>query len=195
MFESARIMRRRGIEVNTRTDHARLFFFVALAMVVVIVVSSCGGSERRAERLWRQAIEHVEQGDTQGAVDRLQKIIDEYPEAAVAEKAREQIVVYRGLATAVQIYPMRRARELMVQIARASELFLRENGRAPAKLEELVPAKLASIPNDPWGHPFLYAITARGYQLTCHGADGAPGGVAESADLVVVDGEFLPAKP
>ena len=195
MFESARIMRRRGNEVNTRTDQARLFFFVAPAIIVVITMSSCGGSERRAERLWRQAIEHVEQGDTQGAVDRLQKIIDDYPEAAVAEKAREQIVVYRGLATAVHDYPGRRARELMVQIARASEMFRRENGRAPATLDELVPGKLASVPNDPWGRPFLYAVTAGGYRLTCHGADGALGGVAEAADLVVVDGEFVPAKP
>ena len=195
MFESARIMRRRGNEVNTRTVRARLFFIVASAMVVVIAATSCGGSERRAERLWRQAIEHVEQGDTQGAVDRLQKIIDDYPDASIAEKARDQIVVYRGLATAVQDYPARRARELMVQIARASEQFRRENGRAPATLDELVPAKLGSVPIDPWGRPFLYALTPQGYRLTCQGADGAPGGAGASADLLVVDGEFLPAKP
>jgi hypothetical protein len=172
-----------------------LFFIVALATLVVILAMSCGGAERRAERLWRQAIEHVERGDTQGAVDRLQKIIDEYPDARIAEKAREQIVVYRGLATAVQDYPVRRARELMVQIARASESFRLENGRAPATLDELVPSKIASIPEDPWGHPFTYAKTARGYRLTCEGADGAPGGTADAAVLVVVDGAFLAVRP
>lgn len=188
-------MRRRRNEVNTRTLRARLFFIVAPAAVLVILATSCGGAERRAERLWRQAIEHVERGDTQGAVDRLQQILDEYPDARIAEKAREQIIVYRGLATAVQVYPVRRARELMVQIARASESFRRENGRTPATLDELVPAKIASVPNDPWGHPFLYAATVRGYRLTCQGADGAPGGGGEAADLVVVDGAFLPAQP
>jgi len=188
-------MGRRGNEVNTRSDHARLFFIVVFSIALVSVASSCGGAERRAERLWRQAIEHVEKGDTQGAVDRLQKIIDEYPDTRVAEKAREQIVVYKGLATAVQDYPVRRARELMVQIARASESFRRENGRTPASLDELVPTKIASIPNDPWGHPFVYAATASGYRLTCQGADGAPGGRAEAADLIVVDGAFLPAQP
>jgi len=188
-------MRRRGNEVNTRTDRARLFLIVVVAVVFVIAASSCGGAERRAERLWRQAIEHVEKGDTQGAVDRLQKIIDEYPDARIAEKAREQIVVYRGLATAVQVYPVRRARELMVLIARASESFRRENGRTPNTLDEIVPAKIASVPNDPWGHPFLYAATARGYRLTCQGADGAPGGAGEAADLIVVDGAFVPAQP
>jgi hypothetical protein len=188
-------MRRRGNEVNTRTDRARFFFIVVFALTVVVMATSCGGTERRAERLWRQAIEHVEKGDTQGAVDRLQKIIDEYPDARIAEKAREQIVVYRGLATAVQDYPRRRARELMVLIARASESFRRENGRAPATLDDLVPAKIASVPNDPWGQPFLYETTPRGYRLTCLGADGAPGGAAEAADLVVADGAFLEGKP
>jgi hypothetical protein len=188
-------MRRRGIEVNNRTDFARLFFVVVFAIVLVVPLSSCGGSERRAERLWRQAIERVEKGDTQGAVDRLQKILDEYPDARIAEKAREQITVYRGLATAVQDYPLRRARELMVQIARASESYQRDHGRTPATLDELVPVKIASVPNDPWGHPFLYASTGRGYRLTCQGADGAPGGSADSADLIVVDGAFVPAQP
>jgi hypothetical protein len=188
-------MRRRGIEVNNRTDFARLFFVVVFAIVLVVPLSSCGGSERRAERLWRQAIERVEKGDTQGAVDRLQKILDEYPDARIAEKAREQITVYRGLATAVQDYPLRRARELMVQIARASESYQRDHGRTPATLDELVPVKIASVPNDPWGHPFLYASTGRGYRLTCQGADGAPGGSADAADLIVVDGAFVPAQP
>jgi hypothetical protein len=187
-------MRRRGIEVNKRTDFVRLFFIIVF-VIGVVVPSSCGGTERRAERLWRQAIERVEKGDTQGAVDRLQKILDEYPDARIAERAREQIIVYRGLATAVQDYPVRRARELMVQIARASESFGREHGRRPATLDELVPSKMTSVPVDPWGHPFLYVTTTRGYRLTCQGADGAPGGAADAADLIVVDGAFVPARP
>ena len=192
MLESARIMRRRRIEVNTRTHRAWSVFFVVFAIVPMVAMSSsCGGDERRAERLWRQAIEHVESGDTQGAVDRLQKIIDEFPDARVAARAREQIVVYRGLATAVRSYPSRRAREIMVQLARSIEAFRREKGRAPAALDELVPAALASVPLDPWDRPFVYEASASGYRLMCRGADGAPGGAAEAEDVVVVDGEFL----
>jgi hypothetical protein len=157
--------------------------------------TSCGGDERRADRLWRQAMERVEKGDTQGAIDRLQKIIDSYPDARVAAKAREQIVTYRGLATAVQNYPLRRTHELMVQVARAIESFRRESGHAPHTLEALVPARMASLPKDPWGRDFLYEKTARGYRLTCRGADGEPGGLAESADMLVVDGEFVTQAP
>jgi hypothetical protein len=188
-------MKRRKSEVNTRTLCARLFFFVVPALVLVLTTSSCGGRERHAERLWRQAIACVEKGDTQGAVDRLQKIIDTFPDSQVATKAREQIIVYRGLQTAVENYPMRRARELMVQIARAIESFRHENGRAPAALDDLVPARLASVPRDPWDRPFLYETTARGYRLRCRGVEGAPEGAAESAGLLVVDGEFRAAVP
>jgi outer membrane protein assembly factor BamD (BamD/ComL family) len=183
-------MKRRKNEVNPRTFGERLFFILVPAMLLMMTSSSCGGDERHAERLWRQAIACVEKGDTQGGVDRLQKLIDTYPDSRIAEKARAQIIVYRGLANAVENYPVRRSRELMVQIARAIESFRKENARAPASLEELVPAKLTSVPNDPWGRPFRYETTARGYRLSCRGAEGAPEGSAAAAGLLVVDGEF-----
>ena len=186
-------MRRRGNEVNTRTRLIRSIF-VVIAAGVVLIATSCGGDERRAERLWRQANERVEKGDTRGAVDTLQKIIDTYPDARIAAKAREQIVVYRGLASAVQSYPMRRAREWMVQIARAIEAFKRVRGRPPATLDELVPATFASVPVDPWNRPFSYETTARGYRLACLGADGASGGDGDAADLLVVDGAFVASR-
>ena len=195
MLESARIMKRGPSEVNTRTVRSRLFFIVVLMVLLVITASSCGGDERRAQRLWRQAIEHVEKGDTQGAVDRLQTLIDTLPDTRAAEKARAQIVVYRGLATAVENYPLRRARELMVQLARAIEKFRRSNGRVPVTLDELVPVAMASVPNDPWDRPFLYEATAGGYRLKCLGAKEQAGGVAASEGLVVVDGEFQSVTP
>jgi hypothetical protein len=195
VLESARIMKRGHSEVNTRTVRARLFFIVVLTALLVITASSCGVNERRARRLWDQAIERVEKGDTQGAVDRLQTLIDTFPDSRAAEKARAQIVVYRGLATAVENYPARRARELMVQIARAIESFRRERGRVPVTLDELVPAKMANVPKDPWDRAFLYQATARGYRLTCPGAKGMPGGAAASDGLVVVNGEFQSVTP
>jgi len=195
VLESARIMKRRQGEVNTRTFCARLFFIIVPTVLLVITASSCGGDERHAERLWRQAIERVEKGDTQGAVDRLQKLIDTFPDSRAADKAREQIVVYQGLATAVEHYPLRRARELMVQLARAIEIFQHDNGRAPVTLDELVPARMASVPKDPWDRSFLYETTASGYRLRCLGARGSPGGVTASEGLLVVDGEFQAVVP
>lgn len=194
MLESARSMKRRYDEVNTRTHRAKLFFVVVVA-AAMIVASSCGGIERRAERLWRQAQDSVEKGDTLHAVELLQRMIDEYPDAQITAKARDQIVVYRGLANAVQSYPSRRARELMVQVARAIEAFRRGKGHAPESLAELVPGQFASVPRDPWDRPFGYEATARGYRLRCVGADGSPGGVGDNADLLVVDGDFVAAQP
>ena len=195
MLESARIMKRGPSEVNTRTFCSRLFFIVVLTVLLVITASSCGGDERRAQRLWRQAIEHVEKGDTQGAVDRLQTLIDTFPDTRAAEKARAQIVVYRGLATAVENYPLLRARELMVQLARAIENFRRDSGRVPVTLEELVPTAMGSVPSDPWDRPFLYETTTSGYRLKCLGAKGQAGGDAPSEGLLVVDGEFRSVTP
>lgn len=195
MIESARIMKRRHSEVNTRTVRARLFFSVVFAVFLVITVSSCGGDERRAQRLWRQAIERVEKGDTQGAVDRLQKLIDTFPDSSAATKARAQIVVYQGLATAVENYPLRRARELMVQLSRSIETFRRETGHVPSTLDELVPALMPSVPKDPWDRPFGYEPTARGYRLTCLGAKEKTAAGVSPGGLCVVDGEFQSVLP
>ena len=195
MLEIARIMRRRGNEVNTRTREVRMIFVIVFFVALLTSVSSCGPGDGSAERLWRQAEEHVERGDTQGAIDRLQKIIDRYPDARVAETARAQIVVYRGLQSAVQAYPARRARASMVTVARAIEAFKRETARLPVTLDELVPARIPSVPVDPWNRPFVYEPAARGYKLSCYGADGTPGGAADAADLLVADGEFVSEKP
>jgi hypothetical protein len=195
VLESARIMKRRSDEVNTRRERSRSFLIVVVATTIIVSMTACGGRERRAERLWRQALERVERGETQQAVDLLQRIIDEYPDAVVAAKARDQIVVYRGLAHAVQSYPTRRARELMVQIARAIEAFRASADRAPASLEMLVPGGLGEVPRDPWGRSFAYDASGRGYRLRCLGSDGALGGSGDAGDLLVVDGAFVAADP
>ena len=195
MLEGARIMKRRDDEVNTRGP---LRSHVARIIVVSIVVSlalACGGQERRAERLWRQAQERVEKSDTDGAIALMQKLIDEYPDAEITQKARDQIVLYRGLAHAVQSYPGRQARDAMIRIARAVESFHARSGRWPTQLTEVVPSDLAEIPADPWGHPFEYAATGRGYRLVCLGADGASGGSGDAEDIKVVDGRFSVAAP
>ena len=43
------------------------------------------------------------------------------------------------------------------------------------------------IPNDPWGHPYVYASPGQanpsGFDLQSYGRDGRPGGEGEDADL------------
>jgi general secretion pathway protein G len=43
-----------------------------------------------------------------------------------------------------------------------------------------------ALPNDPWGHPYVYVSPGqegREYDLTSLGADGKPGGTGEDADV------------
>ena len=89
-----------------------------------------------------------------------------------------------------------------VQIAdidKALELFKLDVGRFPTTeegLEALVqkPASVSSgwagpylkgtVPNDPWGKPYRYQIGANGaVDIQSLGADGAPGGEGENADV------------
>ncbi|HEX4823430.1 MAG TPA: type II secretion system protein GspG [Candidatus Polarisedimenticolaceae bacterium] len=171
---------------------------VARLLVVVLVASgaiACGGRERRADRLWRQAQERIEKSDTDGAIVLMQKIIDEYPDAEIAAKARDQIVLYRGLAHAVESYPARQARDTMIRVARAIESFHARSQHWPSRLEDLVPGSLPEIPKDPWGHGLTYEVTSRGYRLVCLGADGAVGGAGEAEDITVVDGRFVAGAP
>ena len=106
MLRSARIMSRADDEVNgsrtRRASIAGIFFFVAALALV-----ACGGAERRAERLWRQALDRVAAGDTSAAVVAFQKIIDEYDELQariadytdiLASEPRQRTIVSEELA-------------------------------------------------------------------------------------------------
>jgi general secretion pathway protein G len=47
-----------------------------------------------------------------------------------------------------------------------------------------------AIPNDPWGHPYKFKCCPGQngeYDLWSEGADGAPGGEGENADVVSWD--------
>jgi len=186
-------MERRHREVNAARRSVSFRARVLVVAACVVAASSCVGAESRADRLWHRALGQVQKGDVPRAIVLLQEIIDEYPDTPVAQKARDQIVVYRGLVNAVQSYPTRRARELMVQIARAVEAGIRASGHPPGTLGDLFPGGAGTVPADPWGRPFIYRPEGSGYRLRCDGADGAPGGQGDTADLVVVNGEFVAA--
>lgn len=87
-----------------------------------------------------------------------------------------------------------------VQIAdldKSLELFKLDVGRYPTSeegLEALVktpgningwsgPYLKGGVPADPWGHPYRYANSGNGIEVLSLGADGAPGGEGENADI------------
>ena len=96
-----------------------------------------------------------------------------------------------------------KAKSAAVQIAdfeKALELFKLDVGRFPTKEEGLdalnkKPATASGwqgpylkgngIPADPWGHPYRYANPGPngGIEILSLGADGAPGGEGENADV------------
>lgn len=190
MPENRRIMSRHAGPVNRREPIRAL---IAIMLASAMLASAGCGGDRRADRLYREASELVENGDTAAAVPKLEEILRDYPDSEAAEKARREVVLYRGLSEAVAAYPVRRARDLMVQTARALERHRATRGAAPETLEALVPAQLPATPEDPWGRILEYRKVGAGYRLACLGSDGAPGGEGDAADLVVENGAFVRA--
>lgn len=87
-----------------------------------------------------------------------------------------------------------------VQIAdldKSLELFKLDVGRFPTTeegLDALVrrpgsvngwngPYLKGGLPSDPWGRPYRYTNTGGGIEIVSLGADGAPGGEGENADV------------
>ncbi len=181
-------MRRWFSGVNVRARRT----VIALVAGAALASGSLGCREQSAERLYVEAGKKVEKGDLAAAIDRYERILRDYPDSRAAERAKSDLVLYRGLLDASRRFPLRRAGDVVVQTARAVERFHREKGRWPSTLDELVPAYLSSKPVDPWGRLLDYrAKVGGGYVLGCLGADGAAGGEGENADLLVEDGKWV----
>jgi general secretion pathway protein G len=86
----------------------------------------------------------------------------------------------------------------IADIDKALELFKLDVGRYPTTeegLDALVkkPTSVASgwsgpylkggVPSDPWSHPYRYQSTGPNIEIMSLGADGAPGGEGENADI------------
>lgn len=95
-----------------------------------------------------------------------------------------------------------KSKSAAVQIAdidKAMELFKLDVGRFPTTEEGLEalakrppsvtsgwsgPYLKGNVPNDPWGKPYRYQLAANGtIEILTLGADGAPGGEGENADI------------
>ncbi len=154
--------------------------------------AACVGPEGRATAMYEESMAKIDAGELQEGVALLQKVLTDYPDTRAAERAREDIDLFRGLAGAIENYPVAGTRDLMVRTARVLER-LRHRNRLPASLDDLVPGSLETVPVDPWGEPLIYTRSrnGRGYTLSCLGSDGVQGGAGAAADIVVRDGEFV----
>jgi hypothetical protein len=170
----------------------RAINFVLVAMLCA--TCGCGGRESRAERQYARAQEHVETGEIELAVEAFAEIIERYPDTEAAARARDALVLYRGLDHAIRQYPHDTAWELMVKTARAIQTHRARNGVWPSSLDRMRP-RLTDSPIDPWGRVLVYEPKprGRGYVLACFGSDGTPGGTGEAGDLYVEDGRFVSA--
>lgn len=86
-----------------------------------------------------------------------------------------------------------KARADIATIGQAMELYRLDNMRYPPSLEVLAQpraggggAYIRSLPNDPWGRPYQMATPGENsapFDIVSLGADGAPGGEGENADI------------
>ena len=162
-------------------------------IISLIAVAGCGADERRAERLRRDAMEAVDAGQLEAAIELLQTVVDDYANTDTAQQATEDLKTYRNLLGAQRNFPVRQARDTMVALGKTLERYRRQHRRYPATLQQLEPQFLERPAVDPWGRPFVYEPlrNAKGYLLACLGEDGGSGGVGADADLHVRDGRFI----
>jgi len=201
VFGNARIINRATSEVNARSGESAKVFsthllarsLIAMLIGVALLATGCGSRERQAERLHRKASQAVEDGNLQEAVDLFSKILEQYPDTEIADRAEEEIKIYRGLVGAARRYPTWQARDDMVIMARALERYRSRNGKPPDGLAALIPRYIDAEPVDPWGRPFIYYVKSGGrkYVLASLGADGSEGGEGEASDIVIENGRFV----
>ena len=163
---------------------------VVLCLLAVFGTAGCVDDETKARRLANKAVALVEEQRFDDAIELYRDVIDRFPETETARNARDRVTFLSGLSHSVTSFPLRTARDLMVETARAVQRYRRTRGRYPDKLDDLLPKLLDESPIDPWGRPLQYEPLRNGYRLSCFGADGLRGGNDASSDFVVVNGEF-----
>lgn len=86
-------------------------------------------------------------------------------------------------------------RTSLVSVANALDLYFAKHGRYPTQaegLEVLLRERLIKGHADAWGNPFVYVVKDGEPEVLSYGADGAPGGAGDAADLSSRDGESAP---
>ena len=68
-------------------------------------------------------------------------------------------------------------------IASVLGLYKLDNFDYPENLNALVGKYLDTVPQDPWGKPYIYLRSEDSYQLYSYGKDGVAGGSGENQDV------------
>lgn len=84
----------------------------------------------------------------------------------------------------------------IANLTTALDTYLLDNGRYPQSLDGLIENDTGrdswqgpylrsanAVPLDPWGNNYVYEIDGREFSLISYGADGAPGGTGDDADI------------
>jgi hypothetical protein len=179
----------RDAEVNG----ARVVLRVGLVLLLVVLASAgLACDSRRAKKLYAEAARHVEHGDFESAVHAYDELVQKYPDTPEAGLARDEVQLYRGLVTAVDLYGARKVYDLMLSTSRALYRFESRRRSFPGALDQLSPGFLDEPPIDPWGRKLVYAAKSRrGFVLGCYGSDGQRGGDGEARDWFIEDGRFV----
>ncbi len=99
-------------------------------------------------------------------------------------------VAYQRLSPAVDKGRITAARTQIEAFAGALQAYHIDKGRFPSSeegLQAIRPYLAKDIPNDPWGHPYVYKFPGEHGpepDVTCNGADGKSGGEGVDADIV-----------
>ncbi len=83
--------------------------------------------------------------------------------------------------------PQQRARGEIRKLESLFKSHHRLMGRFPSRQEGFTPLiqarLLERVPEDPWGHPYVYWMDGTSGAVVSYGADGKPGGSGQDADL------------
>jgi general secretion pathway protein G len=84
----------------------------------------------------------------------------------------------------------------IANLQQALDTYLLDNGRYPQALDGLIEndtgrdswqgpylGRTNAVPDDPWGNPYVYEPDGKTFSLISYGADGAPGGSGDDADI------------
>jgi hypothetical protein len=172
----------------------RLVSVLVISLLILMMLGMLYCNRESADSLYRDAQQHVRDGELDAAVALYKKIIADYADTPTAERARKEMGLYRDLARIEQNFPVRQAKDRLIEAGRAVLLYHNTHRRWPERLADLVPEFLETEPVDPWGRQLVYMRKKQaddGFLLVMLGSDGASGGAGEAIDLFIEDGALV----